>query len=55
MLVDLYEMPKLLARYHDDEDLKILLNERKQAGDPMLAFIKKKGGTTGKNGQPKKM
>ena len=51
---DLYEMSKPLARYRDDEDLEILLKERERAGDPMLSFIKKKGGATGKNGRPKK-
>ena len=46
MLVDLHEMSKPLARYRDDKDLEIPLKERERAGDPMLAFIKNKGGAT---------
>lgn len=36
------EMAKPLARYKDDQDLDQMLKEQDRAGDPMLAFLKKK-------------
>ena len=49
-----YEMTKPLARYRDDEDLERMLKERERAGDPMLAFLKKKNVPKTATGKPKK-
>lgn len=38
----LHELSKPLARYKDDKDLDQMMREQDRAGDPMLAFIKKK-------------
>jgi hypothetical protein len=38
----IHEADKPLARYRDDVDLDAKLREQDRAGDPMLAYIKKK-------------